>query len=370
MLQSAELPSSLFILNLNSDAPPRYKTLIRQNQSPAWLGFSTQKLADALLEPQVSLNRKQNEAQIVIPDSMSSTLITQLHSAWGNIAKRNVQRSSGQGTVEVCIGISAVHYYLAGEKSFTDTLEIEQTPSVEYKSDNSPPDIWASAMDAEHDIVFAPLQAELNDYSPDSQASSQGAPSHVCPENTPSLYPLFSLKVINQSPGGYCLAWHDNIPAQLQTGEILALRDSVEKPWFIAVVCWVRQINTTTTHMGIELIALNAQYCGLQLRDKKKSSQFLRALLIPHITALSHPGNVIAPRVPFQKGHKVIINLHGKELQAVLSKCSKQTSSISQFEYHLLTPVKDTALAKQITTPSTTNERTLTDNFDSLWKSL
>lgn len=371
-LQSAELPSSLFILNLNSDAPPRYKTLISQNQSPAWLGFSTQELANALLAQQQPLDseqRKAQKAQIVVPDSMSSTLITQLHSAWGNIAKRNFQRTSGQGALQVCIGMSAVHYYLAEETNFADTLKIKQTQPVEYKTDNSAPDIWASAIDAEHDTVFDPLQAELIEYTP--EAADRKAPySSAFPENTPSLYPLFSLEVINQSPGGYCLAWHDSIPPQLQTGEILALRDDLEKPWFTAVVSWIRQINTTTTHMGIELIAPNAQYCGLQLRDKKKSSQYLRALLVPQIAALSRPASVIAPRVPFQEGHKVAINLQGEELKAVLNKSIKQTSSINQFEYRQLTPVTDSTLTSQPATSSTTAELSLSDDFDSLWKSL
>lgn len=91
---------------------------------------------------------------------------------------------------------------------------------------------------------------------------------------------------------------------------------------------------------------------------------------MPQIAALSRPASVIAPRVPFQEGHKVAINLQGEELKAVLNKSIKQTSSINQFEYRLLTPVTDSTLASQPATCSTTAELGLSDDFDSLWKSL
>lgn len=372
VLQSPELSSSLFVLNLNSDAPPRYKTLITQNKSSTWLGFSTQELASALRKQQkAQQGSKDLNSPITVPDNISSTLITQLHSAWGNIAKRSFQRTSGQGLLQVCLGMSAVHYFLAEEKSFEDTLKLQQNARFEAKPHTTPTDIWASAIDAERDVVFNPLQAELIEYTAQADAQDNHAQSSSTAAGRPSLYPVYSLEIVNQSPGGYCLAWHAAIPPQLQTGEILALRDDAAQPWITAVVCWIRQTSTTSTQMGIELIAPNAQFCGLQLlRDKNQSSLFLRALLVPEIPALARPASVIGPRMPFQEGHKVAINLQGKQLHAILSTRIKQTGSISQFEYRLLTPDKTLAQPNKPATPSTISELTLSDDFDSLWKSL
>lgn len=368
VLQNTELASSLFIVNLNSDAPPRYKKLINEEHSATRLGFSTEELATALLEYQQARDSKNTPETINIPDAMSSTLIAQLHNAWGHLAKRDFQRTSSQGVLQVCLGMSAVHYYLAGEESFDQTLKLPQQTHVEYITDNSPPDIWASAVDAGPEIVHNPLQAELIEYSVEEEADEDA-------ENTeneqPALYPVYSLEIVNQSPGGYCLAWQNTVPSQLQTGEIIALRDDETMPWTTAVVSWIRQTSSTTTQMGIELIAPNAQHCGLQLlRGKNESSFFLRALLVPEIPVLSRPASVIGPRIPFQEGHKVAINLQGKELKAILNKRVKQTGSISQFEYRLLTPEKSPTLPKQAAAAQDSSELSISDNFDSLWKSL
>jgi len=367
-LQNADLPSSLFIVNLNSDAPPRYKELIAEDNNPARLGFNTQELAEALLEYQKSLDNKKIKPRIKVPDSMSSTLLAQLCSAWGDIAKRDFQRTSSKGTLQMCLGMSAVHYYLAGQEPFDKTLKLQQISLVEYQTDNRTPDIWASAIDAEVTGEEEALQTDFIEYEPASVTDESYVEEHdETLANTEALYPVYPLNIVNHSPGGYCLAWHAKPPPQLQAGEIIALREAEERPWATAVIRWIRQVGTNNTQIGIELIAPNAQPCGLQLlRSSEKSSHFLRALLVPEIPALSRPASVIAPRIPFQEGHKVAINQQGKELKAMLSKRSLHTGSISQFEYRLLVPSQP---VETRTTP-TVKDVPKSEDFDSLWKSL
>src|SRR5690606_5544941 len=91
-IQNADLPSSLFVVNLHSDTPPRYKELMAETNGQALLGFDTQNLAAALIEYQQIQNNKKTKLSITVPDSMPSTLLAQLCSAWGNIAKRDFQR--------------------------------------------------------------------------------------------------------------------------------------------------------------------------------------------------------------------------------------------------------------------------------------
>lgn len=365
-LQNADLPSSLFVVNLNSDAPPRYKELTAQDDSPTRLGFNTEELAKALVQYQQSLENNRIKARIAVPKNMPSTLLAQLCSAWGNIAKRDFQRTNSKGTLQVCLGMSAVHYYLAGQKAFERTINVQQSSLVSYKSDNTTADIWASAIDAEIDAEQDPLQADLIEYETTPIIANEELTSPR--ETLEALYPVYPLNIVNHSPGGYCLAWQGSVPSQLQAGEIIALRETEERPWTTAVVRWIRQVGTATTQMGIELIAPNAQPCGLQLlRSGETPSNFLRALLVPEIPALSRPASLIAPRIPFQEGQKVAINQQGKELRAILSKRSMHTGSFSQFEYRLLAvtqPVVETHTIPPVK-PVTKSE-----DFDSLWKSL
>ena len=367
-IQNADLPSSLFVVNLHSDAPPRYKELMTEVSDQVLLGFNTQNLASILVEHQQSLENKQYQPKITVPDSIPSSLLAQLCSAWGNIAKRDFHRTSSQGQLEVCLGMSAVHYYLANKMPFEKTIKSQKSMLVDYTAGSRAPDVWAGAMGSNIITEDDPLHANFIEYEAPLSAddiAQQDAQDNA--ENSKALYPIYTLSIVNHSLGGYCLALNDEIPPQLQAGEITALRAAPKKSWVTAVIRWIRQVGSTTTQIGVELIAPNAQPCGLQLlRSGGLPSNFLRALLVPEIAALSRPASVIAPRVPFQESHRVTINQYGHEMKATLMKRSIHTGSISQFEYHLSTPIQ----AVDNRTTSARDDQSPSEDFDSLWKSL
>ena len=135
------------------------------------------------------------------------------------------------------------------------------------------------------------------------------------------------------------------------------------------MVRWIRQVRGGGTQMGIELIAPQAQPCGLQLlRKSEQSSQYLRALLLPAISAISRPATLITPRLPFQESNKVSINLNGQELRAILSRRQTSTGSFSQFEYRKLD--QQSAPAGSPVTAQERPGKSGEEDFDSLWKSL
>lgn len=360
-LQNASLETSLFVVDLNSDAPPRYKELIEQDTVQTRIGLNTLALAQALIEYQQPDASPTLKKTIDVPQGMSSTLLAQLCSAWGNIAKRDFQRINSKGMLQACIGMSAVHYYLSDQESFESTLKSQQTACAQYQVDSGPADLWSDVNDDHNHHEHNPLSVDLLEYTDarDEDGSTQ---------TVGALYPSYALAIVNHSPGGYCLAWHTAIPAQLQAGEIIALREDDDKPWATAVIRWIRQTGNDHTQMGVELIAPNAQPCGLQLlRSSEKSSHFLRALLVPQIQALSRPASVIAPRIPFQEGNKVAINQQGTELTATLTKRSMHTGSISQFEYSILdAPLQPDPAQHSADEHAVHN----TENFDALWKAL
>ena len=363
-IQNANLTSSLFVINLQSDSPPHYKALMNSIEGQTILGFDTHNLASALIQHQ----QTKQASSLQIPVNMPSSLIAQLCSAWGNIAKRDFQRTASQGSLELCLGMSAVHYYLSDQNPFEQTLRSQQPVTAKYTTDNSPPDVWANTVDTNIMSSLDPLQSELIEYEPlEKKDDSYTENNSATIETNSPLYPTYTFDIINTSPGGYCLAISNNIPAPLQAGELIALREDPSKSWITAVIRWLRQVNPNTTQIGVELIAANAQPCGLQLlRSSGQASSFLRALLVPEISALSRPARVIALRVPFQEGHKVVINQSGKEMKATLSTRSIHTGSISQFEYRLslATPAVDQYSTR------TNNEAFSSEDFDSLWKSL
>jgi len=362
-VQPADAPSTLFVVAPQVDGPPRYRTLFKEGDLPGSLGIDPQPLVDLIKEYLLLLPENRSQARLKVPDGVSVDLLQHLAAAWGDIAERTFQRTAGHGQLTVCIGMSALHYFLAGRQHFADVLKHSQAPDFTTKAKTEVKDAWASAFDAQQVKDWQPgMSLEEIEYTPITPA--EGA--QPAPETPPEDYPVFSLPIVNHSPGGYCLTWPKEIPSQLQAGELLGIQDAPDQSWSVAVVRWIRQVRGGGTQMGIELIAPLAQPCGLQLlRKTEQGSQYLRALLLPEISAISRPATVITPRLPFQEGNKVQINLHGEERRATLSIKVTATGSFTQFEYRGHDAVATTN-DKPVTAPGTRGE----EDFDSLWKSL
>ncbi|CAD5106534.1 molecular chaperone [Zestomonas carbonaria] len=365
-LQAADAPGTLFIVAPQVDGPPRYKSLFQSGEPHNLLGIDPQPLVDAIKEYLLLPEGDRSKARLPVPDNFSIDLLQHLASAWGDIAERTFQRTAGQGNLILCIGMSALHYFLAGRKPFSEVLKRpdEHKSAVFKPLATQVSDVWRNAFDAqptqdwEKGLPFEEIQYSRPEQSPAEQGDSGG-----------ESYLSYELAIINHSPGGYCLSWPKEVPSQLQAGELLGIQDTPEQSWSIALVRWIRQVRGGGTQMGIELIAPHAQPCGLQLlRKDEQNSQFLRALLLPEISAISRPATLITPRLPFQEGNKVLINLNGEERRAVLSRKQTGSGSFNQFEYR---PIEQgpSDPGKPVTS-STSQKFGGEEDFDSLWKSL
>ncbi|MFG0380980.1 molecular chaperone [Pseudomonas sp. zbq_18] len=368
-LQAADTPGSLFAISPQLDGPPRYKSLFGEAELHSLLGLDPTPLVDAIKEFLLLPPESTEAKQLQIPEGMPLDLLQHLSSAWGDIAERTFQRNPGRGSLFICIGMSALHFNLAGQRSFAEVLkrpEEERSArfSVSNTSEAAGPDIWAGAFDAQRISNWEPgMPLEEIQYR-----STKPGEQHAVEEIAES-YPSHELPIVNHSPGGYCLSWPREVPGQLQAGELLGIQDMPGQSWSVAVVRWIRQVRGGGTQMGIELIAPHAQPCGVQLvRKSEQNSQYLRALLLPEIRVVSRPATLITPRLPFQESHKVLINHNGEETRAVLSRKQSSTGSFSQFEYRPLTQTEQPGgtSVTAVKEPGKAGD----EDFDSLWKSL
>lgn len=362
-LQPAKLPSSLFVIAPLVDGPPRYKSLFPAIDQSTLLGIDTQPLADAIREYLLLPAEDRQQSRLQVPEGFSQDVLQHLSSAWGDIAERTFQRNNGQGSLTLSIGMSSVHYFIAGQKPFSQVLK-QTAQEVKFKVQpiDSGPDVWGNAFDAQPINHWQPglLMEEIVYKAQDPVPAD---------DETAELYPTYCLPIVNHSPGGYCLSWPKEVPGQLQAGEVIGLQDSPKQAWSVAVVRWIRQVRGGGTQMGIELVAPFAQPCGLKLmRKTEQHSQFLRALLLPAIAAISRPATLITPRLPFQEGNKVLINLNGNEQRAVLSRKQSSTASFTRFEYRSVEQVSSPQ-GKPVTA-SSSQVKAGEEDFDSLWKSL
>ena len=363
-LQAGNDASSLFAVAPQLDGPPRYISLFGPNELINAVGIDPSRLVDAIKEHLLLAADNKIQSRLLVPEGFSQDMLQHLAAAWGDIAERTFQRSQGQGALTLCIGMSALHFHLAGKRPFNEVLQLPATTNAAvFKPDTGAPDVWSNAFDAqkanlwEHGMPFEEIQyASADKNTPAGNGSAD-------------TYPIFDVAIVNISPGGYCLSWAKEVPSQLQAGELLGIKSMPKQGWSVAVVRWIRQVRGGGTQMGIELIAPHAQACGLQLvRKAEQNSQYLRALLLPEISAISRPASVITARLPFQEGNKVSINLNGSEHRAVLSRRQTSTGSFNQFEYRSVGEVVSDP-GKPVTAAKT-RAPSGEEDFDSLWKSL
>jgi hypothetical protein len=350
-VQPATMPSSLFAMVPDEDSPPRYTTLYDDDQLAALVGLDPTDLVQAIRQ-YLEMPVEQRAQSRLITGNFSIDLLQHVAAAWGDVAERTFTRTPGQGNLTLCIGMSALHYYIGGERSFSEILKRPAMPQSAQFVPGAATQSWSRAEnDRQND--YEEIQYDL----PRSEGSSASVTS-----NHDQHYPTYALQIVNHSPGGYCLAWPREVPPQLQAGEMVGIQDTQSQGWSVAVVRWIRQVRSGGTQMGIELVAPHAQPCGLQLvRVSEQNSQFLRGLLLPEIRAIDIPASLLAPRMPFQEGNKVIINTQGEERPAGLGLKMTSTGSFNQFEYHLLEVPKPSPAA---------DDAAPEEDFDSLWKDL
>jgi hypothetical protein len=359
-LQPGKPDNGLFAIAPNLDTGPRYRSKFLAEEQKSLLGIDPQPLVAAI---EVHLQQSADKASpLPVPAGLNLDTLQHLHAAWGQAAERSFQRTVGHGTLTLCVGMSALHFYLGGQRSFSDILKKPGARPAQFSATDPAgraKDQWSQAFDAApHGTADTLLPYEEIEYphlQNDDSHEATGRQQH---------FPTYALPVINHSPGGYCLAWPSAVPAELQAGEMVGIEDTAGQGWSVAVVRWIRQVRGGGTQMGIELVAPHAEPCGLQLmRAHDDHSQYLRALLLPAISAIDLPATLLTPRLPFQEGNNVLINTNGQERQAGLERRVASTNSFNQFAYRLLEVARNENAAQSGVVGAA-------QEFDSLWRSL
>lgn len=355
-LVEPDSPDGLFIINLDMDCPPRYRSLVLDEDLTGSLGLDTRQLVETIKHR--LLDNDDAAQRLRVPEGLGVELLQHLSQSWGDLAERTFNRMPGRGELRVTIGMSATHFQIAGQ-SFSQFMNAEDTNPFSDAARRAAQEGWSNAFDGDKDIEWAPDVEKINYHTTTEPSDEENA------EN----YPVHSLRIVNHSPGGFCLTWPREVPKQLQAGELLGVQERSDQGWSLAVVRWIRQVRGGGTQMGIELIAPHCTPCAIKLlRKAEQPSRYLRALLLPEVTALDRPPTLITPRLPFQVNSRVMLCLGGQEQRALLVDRVMTTGSFSQFT-HQVTGQIDKAGGKS-ETDSTSFAIATDDDFDSLWKSL
>lgn len=195
----------------------------------------------------------------------SAELLRRLRAGWGQGAERGHQRLVAGHALDTVIGLSALHFYLAGHQDF-DTF-LRQVRGVAANE-------GAQAERA----AWAQSHADIG------------------------RVPIARAKVLDQSLGGYRLSWGRDESLRARVGELVGVAiagDEDDRDWMVGVIRWLRFEAGGEIDAGIELLARRAEAVGLRSVDARGAAKPpLRAI---RIDSLRRGGNgawhFVAPAV-------------------------------------------------------------------------
>ncbi len=366
LITDAEDESALFIFHLHRDRPAMYRQTLEANVRPLFRGLKTKPLVDAL---KLWAKNPSLEKNITVPKQLSDNLLSHIIQSWGIHWQRSFRRApTAERTVNVCLGLSAVHYYSASQVEFEkhiialkpDSL-VENAPRKSLQL-SAGEDVWAHAFDAEGggNHIGDSIEFDSSSFLKRNKADVDDTN-----ESEPAKYPTFEIDMINASPGGYSLSWIGEVPTSLQAGEIIGVQEEGVNHWSIGVIRWIRQAaNNQVPLIGIELLAPKAEAGAARLIQKTGNDQpYMRALMLPAIKAIAQPATLLLPHLPFRTGHKVELLFTEMQDRFQLVKRLTSTNSFSQFQYRSTTPTRDETQPQNLIS-------SLGDNFDNIWNKL
>jgi hypothetical protein len=311
--------NSLFVVDLEADAPPTYR--VRENGER---GDTSRSLDMHALVASLNAHLEGEEPAIPVPESITPEVARRAVRAWGGRTGRKFKRNPASGALDVCVGLKSAHYHVAGETDFGTLLGRTAADALNpfLRFTDSDPVGQSSARGRESDV-----ESSNTEMAPDAEGERHPV----------GAYPCFTAQMVDTSPGGYCIRWSSEVPANLQVGELLAVREEGDLEWAIAVVRRIRNPSQEGVLTGIELLAPRAFAVGARaIRKKGGATDYLRALLLPEVHAIGQPAMLVTPKLPFQARQKVQINQDGDVLTARLAESTGGSASFNQFAFRLL----------------------------------
>jgi hypothetical protein len=242
---------------------------------------------------------------------LSGSLLAHLLQSWGGDAERKLERRPVQGAAELCVGLVDCHYFVSGAIRFEDFI----------KQSNE-----ASAWQSDIGRTFSGLTPADN-----KPASSDGFTK-----------PTYQVTVQNISAGGYCLLWKGEIPARVEAGELIGIKETGRKSWNLGVVRWVKQLKQAS-QLGIQLLSNHPTACGIaQIYDMGGFSDYMRGIMLPPSKFGDVPATILTAKAPFQDMSKAKL-MQGLKITTIkLDRCLFSTGNIKQFSYHSLDAAEET----------------------------
>jgi hypothetical protein len=333
----------LYLIDLAADHPPVYAALHGETPGSQCRLVNTEDLVAHLRK----LREESGERALVLDKdtALSSNVLDHLVSAWGIMSKRNFARAPASERLWVSVGLSNTHFYVSGGINFDDFVDVESADELGREDNGNPfmqrsggaeSDVWDIAFDSDQgDDAIDMENIEFHIREASRREGKESSERH----------PVYPARMVNVSPGGYCLEWSADIPGHIKTGDVIAVREVENSSWSIAVIRWVSQLNEESTLLGVELLSPRATPFGARVQHKTgDEGEMMRALLLPEIKLVGQPNTLITPRVGFKERQKITLLRGGEKSYVQLFKKVSSTAAYNQFEFRYLQQLEEVAM--------------------------
>jgi hypothetical protein len=355
----------LFQLDLESDRPPIYSAMSEGSQSDNSRLLDTSGLIEHLQQLKVQDRAAGRQGIKFDRDTtLPSNLLEHLVNALGVMSKRNFARKKDTGTLDISLGLSNAHYYLADNQDFEQVIHgaktvTDQRQAIRFLTKSKHHDMWeeANLHESSHaNPVAAGIHMDTVTHASLKHKDKAGKPG--------PRFPRYESKYINSSPSGYCLSWSDDLPQDIKSGEIICVREQSNQDWIIAVTRWVSALGDDRTLVGIELLSPSAVPYGAKVlhTETRQAEVLSKVLLLPEIKLIGQASTLITPRTGFKEKQKVQLVKASEKFSVQLTRQVAATPGYAQFEFKYIKLLGDIIAENK--------SGTIQPTYDSMWKNL
>ena len=329
--------NTLFAVNLASDEPPRNYSLMKNVAESEFCRVLDSSALTKAIRKDLKHGFKTGETTITSiemsrPD-LSQDLMKRLLIAWCILPKRSYPRSDVEENIQVTLGLTATHQVIINgtrgnnEQSgdeFDHTASYE-TNKVSKSVADKQPDVW--------EMIYFPSDAEGLENLEEQLHKDQGSKSPAKKQQTETWL------ILNESARGYCIKSINEPKNRAQVGELIGIHrqtSTVTWKWGVGVIRWLRtEPGNNSLMMGIEMLTPDAAAIGMRAISNARHD-YQRTLMLPELSAVNQPTTLITTAVPYRVGHKLVINILGKEILIRLSKQVQNTGLFAQFQFEIM----------------------------------
>jgi hypothetical protein len=281
------------------------------------------------------------------PD-LSHDLLCRLLVTWTGAPKRVFSRSRKEEPVQVAMGLSTAHRFIAGaghalgEQSYSsikpdryfqpahfDSVTVGEFHSP--KHDDS--DVWGMIYPSAD--ALRSFTDGVKEAAPEKETAPESTTTAPATETRAETW-----HIVNESAGGYCLENDANSRSTVHVGELVGIRRSGDGhtwKWGIGVVRWLNFSEQATLRLGIEMLTPDAAAAGVRVTSEAVGTgQYQRTLMLPQIAAIKKPATLVTPPVPYREGSQVTVRILGKEMRVKLTRQIENTGLFAQFQFDVM----------------------------------